>query len=135
MEPNLSPEDPPEAPATVSEPPGSPEPPPPQTTWGRLWRVAEQLAHQMDCITEILDETTQSLASDDLGEALLKFELLDNRLKEEFDRFADRFSSTPGYKAVQEEFWAAPEPRRKKKPPPPPKKKRGRPRKNPVPGG
>lgn len=122
MEPTVSPE----APATVSEPPSSP-----QTTWGRLWGVAEQLARQMDCINEILEESTDNLASGTLRDALLKFEMLDTRLKEEFDRFAESFSSTPGFKAVQEELWAAPEPRRRKKPPPPPKK-RGRPRKQTV---
>lgn len=131
MEPKVSPE----ALPSASEPPSSPKPPP-QTTWGRLWGAAEQLAQQMDYINEILEESTEALASDALGEALFKFEVLDSRLKEEFDRFAERFDSTPGFRAVQEELWAAPEPRRvKKKPPPPPPKKRGRPRKNPVGAG
>ncbi len=135
----MCPDDAPE-PVSRSNAPGSPEPsseaPPPNTTWGRLWNVTEQLAKQVDCITEILDGSIDSLASDALGDALLKFHALDNRLNEAFDEFADRFNGTPGFKAAQEELWAAPEPRQaKKKPPPPPPKKRGRPRKNPVGAG
>lgn len=100
--------------------------------------VADDLARQLDRLTEMLEGGADILASDALSEAMDRFGEIENRLHGELDRFADRFSHTPAFQAAQRELWEAPEPPRRKKkpvPPAPEPKKRGRPRKNPPPPG
>lgn len=100
--------------------------------------MADDLARQLDRLTEMLEGGPDFLASDALADAMGKLGDIESRLHGELDRVTERFSRTPAFQAAQKELWETPDPPRRKKkpaPPPPAPKKRGRPRKNPLPSG